>query len=60
MNDRIDLPEGVFEIFRGSARIEIKFTANHTVRVIDRCFYDPELGMVLIGLEPNVQQGGEQ
>jgi hypothetical protein len=58
--DRIELPEGVLEIFRGSVRTVIKFTANDTARVTDRCHYDPERGLAFIGLERNVQQGGEQ
>jgi hypothetical protein len=57
--DRINLPDGVLEIHRGRHRIEIKFTANDSVRVIDRCFYDTERGEARIGLEPNLRQPTE-
>ena len=53
---RIKLPEGVLEIHRGTHRIEIRFTANDSVRVIDRCFCDTERGEARIGLEPNLQK----
>ena len=59
-SERITIAEGVFEISRGLSRIEIKFTVNDRVRMVDRCFYDTELGMAWIRLEPNVADGGEQ